>query len=108
MAQDPPAHAQDIAKPSVGLLIAAPTDEIPDGYVMPDLTGLPSVTAIAALAKIGVKSATPQYVSVSIPNVDAGSGPPRAPVPPGSVIAQSPGVGSRIDQTTLVKLTVAR
>ncbi len=47
IAQDPPAHAQDIAKPTVNLLVAAPDDETVNGYVMPDLTGLPVVSAQA-------------------------------------------------------------
>ncbi len=42
IAQDPPAHAQGIERPSVNLLVAAPTMRPPDGYVMPDLIGLPS------------------------------------------------------------------
>ena len=109
LAQDPPAHAQDIAKPSVALLIAAPTDEQPDGYVMPDLTGSPVTAAIAELAKVGVHADTPQWVSLSIPNVDANSAtPPPLPTAPGSVIAQQPPAGARIDQTTMVKLTAAR
>ena len=109
LAQDPPAHAQDIAKPSVGLLIAEPTDELPDGYVMPDLTGSPVTAAIANLAKIGVHSDVPQYVPVAIPDVSAaGSAPPAPPVAPGSVLTQQPQAGSRIDQTTIVKLTAAR
>ena len=37
LAQDPPAHAQGIAQPSVNLLVAAPDDAAPDGYVMPDM-----------------------------------------------------------------------
>src|ERR1017187_1035478 len=49
LAQDPPAHAQDIEQPSVNLLLAAPGDEAPDGYAMPDLTGLPLASARAAL-----------------------------------------------------------
>ena len=39
LAQDPPAHAQDIERPTVNLLVAAPDDETVDGYVMPDLVG---------------------------------------------------------------------
>src|SRR5579871_6308256 len=45
LAQDPPAHAQGIAGPSINLLVAAPPDESPDGYVMPDLVGTPIVAA---------------------------------------------------------------
>ena len=66
LAQDPPAHAQDIAQPSVNLLVAAPDDEAPDGYVMPDLVGMPVVSAQSALAKVGIKSATPNYVDVPV------------------------------------------
>ncbi len=36
LAQDPPAHAQGIARPSVNLLVAAASDDVPDGFVMPD------------------------------------------------------------------------
>ena len=64
LAQDPPAHAQDIAQPTVNLLVAAPDDEAPDGFVMPDLVGLPVVSAQSTLAKVGIKSAAPHYVEV--------------------------------------------
>ena len=66
LAQDPPAHAQGIEQPSVNLLVAAPDDETPDGYVMPDLTGWPFASAQAALAKVGIKTATPSYVDVPV------------------------------------------
>jgi eukaryotic-like serine/threonine-protein kinase len=108
LAQDPPAHAQGIEQPSVNLLVAAPADETPDGYVMPDLSGLPIVTAQATLAKVGIKSSTPKYVDVPIPPVGSGNAPPRPPVRPGAVIAQMPASGSRVDQDTIVKLTVAK
>jgi len=45
LSQDPPAHAQGIARPSINLLVAAASDDAPDGFVMPDLTGLPVVSA---------------------------------------------------------------
>ena len=108
LAQDPPAHAQDIAKPSVNLLVAAPDDETVDGYVMPDLTGLPVVSAQSALIKAGIKTATPVYVSVTVPPVGSGNALPVLPIKPGAVIAQSPAVGARVDQSTKVRLTVAK
>jgi eukaryotic-like serine/threonine-protein kinase len=108
LAQDPPAHAQGIEQPSVNLLVAAPSDETPDGYAMPDLTGWPIVSAQAALAKVGIKTAAPSYVNVPIAPVGSGNAPPRLPVKPGSVLAQSPLAGSRVDQNTVVKLTVAK
>ena len=108
LAQDPPAHAQDIAQPSVNLLVAAPDDETVDGYVMPDLTGLPVVSAQSALIKAGIKTATPVYVSVPVAPVGSGSALPVLPIKPGAVIAQSPAVGARVDQSTMVRLTVAK
>ena len=93
----------------MNLLVAAPDNETPDGYVMPDLTGLPVVTAQADLAKVGIKSAPPivcrcaggagrlgQCASTSLPSH------------PGAVIAEQPPAGARVDQTMEVKLTVAK
>ena len=108
LAQDPPAHAQGIEQPSVNLLVAAPGNEAPDGYVMPDLSGWPIVTAQSALAKVGIKTATPVYVDVPMAPVGNGSASPKPPSRPGAVLSQSPAAGSRVDQETLVKLTVAK
>jgi eukaryotic-like serine/threonine-protein kinase len=111
LAQDPPAHAQDIAQPAVTLLVAAPADENPDaqpdGYVMPDLTGWLATSAIAMLEKVGIKTTT-QFVDVPVAPVGTGNAPIAAPVKPGSVISQLPAGGSRVDQTTIVRLTVAK
>ncbi len=108
LAQDPPAHALGIEQPSVNLLVAAPDDEAPDGYVMPDFTGWPALSAQAALAKVGIKTAPPSFVEVTMPPVGSGDAPLKLPVRPGEVLAQSPGAGSRVDQNTTVKLTVVR
>jgi eukaryotic-like serine/threonine-protein kinase len=108
LAQDPPAHAQDIAQPTVNLLVAAPDDEAQDGFVMPDLLGLPVVSAQSALARVGIKSAAPHYVEVAIGSVGTGNAPPVLPVRPGSVTGQTPSPGARVDQDTNVRLTVAK
>lgn len=108
LAQDPPAHAQDIAQPTVSLLIAAPSDQQPDGYLMPDFTGHQVNSAVSILAGGGIKTAPPTYVYVAIAPISSGNAPPRKPIPPGAVLAQSPPAGSRIDQSTIVHLTVAR
>jgi eukaryotic-like serine/threonine-protein kinase len=108
LAQDPPAHAQDIAQPSISLLVAAPDDEAPDGYVMPSLLGLPLLSADSALARVGIKAATPSYVDVPVGPIGSGNAPPLLPVKPGSVIAQTPAAGTRVDQSTMVSLTVAK
>jgi beta-lactam-binding protein with PASTA domain len=108
LAQDPPAHAQGIAQPSINLLVAAPDTTPPDGYVMPDLTGLPLLSAQAALARVGLKAAPPRLVEVSVPPVGQGNAPPVMPIRPGAVLAQQPPAGTRVDQSMLVTLTVAK
>jgi beta-lactam-binding protein with PASTA domain len=108
LAQDPPAHAQGIEQPSVNLLVAAPDDETPDGYVMPDLTGWQFANAEAALKKVGISTSAPSFVNV--PDAPSGSSDakPNLVVRPGEVLAQSPSAGTRVDQSTIVKLTVER
>jgi eukaryotic-like serine/threonine-protein kinase len=108
LAQDPPAHAQGIAQPSVNLLVAAQEDTTPDGYVMPDLTGIPVITAQTMLAKIGLKTAVPNFADVTVPDVGTGNAPPKPPVAPGSVIDQQPLPGARVDQSMEIKLTAAK
>jgi len=108
LAQDPPAHAQGIERPTINLLVAAPGDDAPDGFVMPGLVGLPVVSAQVELAKVGIKTATPTFVDVPVGSVGSGDAPPRLPVAPGSVTAQQPLAGSRVDQNVMVKLTVAK
>jgi beta-lactam-binding protein with PASTA domain len=108
LAQDPPAHAHGISRPSVNLLVAAPDDEAADGFVMPDLNGLPVVTAQAILNKVGMHTETPTYVAQPVAPVGSGDAPPKLPVEPGSVIAQTPPAGSRVFQNAPVTLTVAQ
>ncbi len=109
LAQDPPAHAQGIERPTVNLLVATTSSEAPDGFVMPDLSGIPIVTAQAQLAQVGIKTATPTFVDVPAPAAaTAGAAPSQPSVPPGSVVAQQPVAGARVDQSTQVQLTVAK
>jgi eukaryotic-like serine/threonine-protein kinase len=108
IAQDPPAHTLDIAQPTVALLVAAADDEKPDGYVMPNMVGMPVLTAQAQLSKVGIKTEVPLYESVAIGPVGSGNTPPELPVKPGSVIAQDPPAGARVDQSMIVKLTAAK
>ena len=108
LAQDPPAHAQGIAQPSVNLLVAATDDTAPDGFVMPDLNGVPIITAQNMLAKVGITTATPDFVDVPVAPVGTGAAPPKPAALPGSVVAQQPSAGARVDQSTEVKLQVAK
>jgi beta-lactam-binding protein with PASTA domain len=108
LAQDPPAHAQGIAQPSVNLLVAAPDDAAPDGFVMPDLIDVPIITAQNILARVGLKTATPDFIDAPVPAVGSTNAPPKPPVVPGTVISQQPPSGARVDQTIEVKLSVAK
>ena len=127
LAQDPPAKAQGIEKPSVNLLVAATDEAPPDGFVMPDLTGLPILSAESQLSRVGIKFGEPTFKDVAIPAVSAAgyapvsagaaaspAVPAAAPVPPtattlpGSVLSQSPPPGYRVEVGSTVALTVAK
>lgn len=108
LAQDPPGRAQGIEGPNVALLVAAPGEENTDGFVMPDLAGIPIVTAQSSLARVGIKTAPPVFKDVHVPPVGTGSAAPVLPIAPGAVIAQQPAAGTRVDLDTPVKLTVAK
>jgi beta-lactam-binding protein with PASTA domain len=130
LAQDPPAKAQGIEKPSINLLVAAVDDSPPDGFVMPDLTGLPIVTAQSLLTRVGIKFGEPKFQDVAISQVGSpaafgyapvsasANAPPSAPAGqlamakpaalPGSVLSQSPPAGYRVAVGSTVALTVAK
>ena len=108
LAQDPPGHAQGIARPSINLLVAAPGDQAPDGFVMPDMVGRAVDTAQAELTEVGIKTLPPILVDVPIAPVGSGDAPPSLPVRPGTVLTQSAPAGSRVDQNTVVTLTAAQ
>jgi beta-lactam-binding protein with PASTA domain len=107
LAQDPPGHAQGIARPTITLLVAAPGDA-PDGFVMPDLVGWPVVSAQEALTRVGIKTLPPSFVDAPVEPVGSGDAPPKPPVKPGAVMAQVPAAGSRVDQSTAVRLLAAQ
>jgi beta-lactam-binding protein with PASTA domain len=76
--------------------------------VMPDLTGWQFASAEAALKKVGIKTAPPSFVNAPVAPVGNEDAPPKPPARPGEVLAQSPSAGSRVDQSTLVKLTIVK
>jgi len=131
LAQDPPAKAQGIERPGINLLVAAEDDTPADGFVMPDLTGLPVITAQNLLIRVGIKFGDPKFVDAPLAPVAGGipnptpisptaAGPAPAPVPgnapapmrptalPGVVIGQSPPAGYRVEVGSTVALTVAK
>jgi beta-lactam-binding protein with PASTA domain len=107
IAQDPPAGAAGVERPSVSLLISdpTPTDSAATTaatYVMPDFTGRPYVTAAATITHAGLKPAPEIYTPVT--TTLEGQTPPQ----PGTVIAQTPLGGYSIDTNTPVQFIVAR
>ncbi|MGD0098351.1 MAG: PASTA domain-containing protein [Terracidiphilus sp.] len=107
LSQDPPAHAQGIARPTVNLLVASASDDAPDGFVMPDLAGVPVVSAQAELSSVGIQSTT-DFIDVTVAPIGTGLAPPVLPIRPGAVISHEPPSGARVNQSTVVKLTVAK
>ena len=63
---------------------------------------------MAGASEQDLSFAPPSFVDVAIPPVGVDGAPPKPPVTPGSVLAQQPPPGSRVDQGTQVRLTVAR
>jgi beta-lactam-binding protein with PASTA domain len=108
LAQDPPGKAKGIDSPSVNLLVAAADDASADGYIMPDLTGVTATTAMAEMTKVGIKAAPVKLMDAPFGVVGTGDAAPKPPTRPGTVLSQQPAPGVRIDQTTQVKLTVAK
>jgi len=108
IAQDPPAHAQDIERPTVSLLVAAADDDSSGGWVMPDFAGRQVASAQAALARAGFTSVQVKFLEVPVAPVGSGDAMPTLPVKLGSVISQTPPAGSHVDQSTVVKLTAAK
>ena len=108
LAQDPPAHAQGIEQPSVNLLVAAPDDETPDGYVMPDLPDGRSRAPTRLWRRRAFAPGRPSLSMCRWLPMGSGDAPLRPPAKPGSVLSQSPAAGSRIDQSTIVHFTVVK
>lgn len=100
LAQDPPALAHGAERPSVSLLVAAPAPEPPKAWVMPDERGKLFAAAQAELAGAG------------LPAESAAGAPPGAQVSltattaPGTVVAQTPPAGARVDAETKIVLWV--
>jgi beta-lactam-binding protein with PASTA domain len=110
IAQNPAPGAAGVARPSVSLLLAAPSAPAGEAFVMPDLTGQMFSAAALAVTRAGLELAPMRETSASIPAVaGAASTQPMQPITPiGTVVAQSPQPGQRVDASTLVELTVAQ
>lgn len=110
VAQNPSPNAAGVERPSVSLLVAAPPIAANSGFVMPDLTGQMFSSAALSVTRAGLQLAPMKEQAVSIPAVEGvnSTTAPQPPVPIGSVVAQSPAPGHRVDVSTPIQLTVAQ
>ncbi len=109
IAQNPAADAAGVERPTVSLLIAtaAPAESV--GFVMPDLTGQTATAASYAVTHAGLKLAAWKDVPIALSPPTEVPGQPMAPaVAPGTVVAQSPLPGHRVDPSVGVELSIAR
>jgi len=110
VAQNPAPNAAGVERPSVSLLVAAPPIGAGGGFVMPDFTGQAFSSAALAVSRAGLQLAPMKEEPMSIPAVQnvTSPAPPQPPLPIGSVIAQSPAPGHRVDGSTPIQFTVAQ
>lgn len=99
IAQDPPAEASGIEKPSVSLLVADAAPPEPASFVMPNFIGQQFVTAEATLRQAGLQAPAEQEV-FAVPE-------PSGATLPGTVIGQNPMAGARIAANQSIELRVA-
>jgi len=108
IAQSPEPNAEGVESPVMNLLVAAPLDatEGEGGVVMPNLEGQIFTAAAMTLTRMGLKLAPVKEAEA--PMGSAGGSPPGAMYPPGTVVAERPAAGSRVDGNTAIELTVAK
>jgi beta-lactam-binding protein with PASTA domain len=111
IAQSPDPNAAGVESPVMNLLVAAPADNATQGgLVMPNMEGQVFTSAALSLTHMGlrlapVKDQDMHMVAPGNPGTRQGIAPM---VPPGTVVGQNPPVGSRVDPSTPIELTVAK
>ena len=114
IAQSPDAGAASVDRPTVAVLLSAPVPPEASGYVMPDFVNQPEKAAESAVEKAGLKLAPPLYRQAQIPPVATISAPGEAPAPPalpvmpGTVLAQQPAAGERVEAGGTIQFTLAQ
>jgi eukaryotic-like serine/threonine-protein kinase len=114
IAQSPDAGAASVDRPTVALLLSAPVPPEATGYVMPDFINQPEKTAEAAVVKAGLKLAPALYRQAEIPPVapiaapGAAPAPPALPMMPGTILAQAPAAGARVEAGGTIQFTLAQ
>lgn len=111
VAQSPMPNAEDIASPRIQLLIAMPPEhDDASAIIMPRLIGQNISNARQILTQSGLKLAHVKRAAVGVRSIGniMSNNPPQAPILPGSVIAQMPASGYRVQPGDDVILTVAK
>ncbi len=112
IAQNPQPGAGGVERPSVSLLVSSPAPATSPAMVMPQMIGLPLLTASAMIAHAGLKvGPVENSYSSALPTSDA-VGSDMAPAdtvdPAGTVLSQSPAAGHRVQPGMTVTLRVAQ
>ena len=101
LAQTPPANAEGVDKPEIGLLLSQPQTSAPTAYVMPNLVGLSYSAANARMRELDlhVWAIVPQPAAAAADAAAPAGTAPAAPVslvPAGVVVSQVPAAGMRV------------
>ena len=101
LAQTPPANAEGVDKPEIGLLLSQSQTAAPAAYVMPNLSGMSFSAANAKMREMDlhVWAIVPQPAAPAAdPSAPAGTppAPPVSLVPAGVVVSQVPAAGMRV------------
>lgn len=110
IAQNPAPGAAGVARPTVSLLLAAQPVTNTTAFVMPDFVGQQFASAASAISHAGLKLAPVNPAPPAIPPATApGSQQLMRPIPlTGSITAQNPPPGTRVDASTPIQFTVAQ
>ena len=99
LAQTPPANAEGVDKPEIGLLLSQSQTAAPIAYVMPNLTGMSFSAANAKMREmeLHVWAIVPQPAAPAPdPSAPGGTAPAPLLVPAGVVVSQVPAAGMRV------------
>jgi beta-lactam-binding protein with PASTA domain len=104
LAQTPPANAEGVDKPEVGLLLSQAEAAAPKAYVMPSLIGMSYSGAAAKMREVDVRvyaTLPPTAVAVD------GQGQALPVTPSGIVLSQTPAVGMRVTAADIAKVRMS-
>ncbi len=98
LAQTPPADAQGIEKPEIGLLLSQAETAAPKAWVMPNLVGLSYSAANARMKELDlhVWAIVPQPAPPAADPLGTPPPPPVVLIPAGVVVTQTPAAGTRV------------